>query len=270
MAELEVEGMFLGLLVPEARPQTLPVFEDNVPTLSKSEVAAIINDPKRLPARQRFGSDWIKNQGQRGSCNAYAACAALERARVMQGKKRVVLGPEFLYANINGGRDSGSLLEDGRESLTKTGCPPKEFVKWQSYLRNQMSEEARKNAPRFRIEESYAITTEDGLATALASNFVCVIAVHVTNAWMRLDGDGVAGGAKGPGNHALCLDDVRIKNGVYQFDCPGSWDLTYGDKGRCWTTWDRHFDVTVNYHQFYAIRTTTTDPIDDDTVPKAA
>jgi hypothetical protein len=263
-----VDGFPLGLQVPQVRPMTIPVFADKVPVLSKDNIAKILGDTGRVMGRDRFDPQgWIKNQGQRGSCNAYAGCAALERARDLSGKKRVVLGPEYLYAQINGGRDQGSMLEDGRKELTTGGCPPKEYVKYESYLEREQSPEATANAGRFRIAESWAVQTEEELATALALGYIGVVAVHVTNAWMKLDGDGVAGGSRGPGNHAICVHNVRIKNGVYQFDSPGSWGLTYGDKGHCWTTWERHYSSTVNYHQFYVIRAVESDPVGDEKLP---
>lgn len=272
MAEIEyVDGYPLGLLVPESKPMTIPTFADAIGVLSKDAIAKILNESGRVAGRKRFPArQWIKNQGKRGACNAYAGCAALERARDFRNCKRVVLGPEYLYSNINGGRDQGSLLEDGRVSLTEVGCPPKEYVRYESYLKREQTPEGHANAGRFRILESYGIHSEEELATALALNYMAVIALHVTNAFMRLDGDGVAGGADGPGNHALCAHDVRIKGNDYQFELPGSWDLSYGDEGHCWTTWNRHYRKTVNYHQFYAIRTTTDDPQGDTHLPGRA
>lgn len=245
------------------------LFADAVGVLSKDKIAKLLNAPGRKAGRLRFDpSKWIKNQGRRGSCNPYACCGALERARVIRGEPFVQLGPEFMYAHINGGRDAGSGLAKSLEASEVLGCPPKEYVKYESYKRNEQTPEGFANAERFRSAEGFAIHTEDELATAIALNMPCVVAVHVNNNWMKLDGDGIAGGANGAGNHAIGLHDLRINSqGGYEFDHFGSWGLRYGDKGHAWTTWRRHYATTIRYHQFYAFPTTRDDQGDAQQLP---
>ncbi len=205
------------------------------------------------------------------NCNAYAIAAALEKARELRGLPRVVLGPEFLYAQINGGRDSGSQLKDGWKAAENIGIPPVEFVKYESYLKREQSPEATANAGRFKIlkGEAYGVHSDEELATALALGWVCVVACHVTNAWMNLDSNGVVEATDGPGNHAIHCDDIRINSrGEYEYDHAGSWGTRYGQDGRGWTTWKRHYRTPSKYHQFYAVRSTTDDPNDPNQVPK--
>lgn len=247
-------------------------FADGIGVLSKDKIVSLIKKPKRVAGRKRFlGTNWIKNQGRRGSCNAYAAASALERARDLRGEPRVILGPEFLYAHINGGRDQGSMLDKGMKALQVLGCPPKEYVPYESFRRDEQTKEGFDNAARFRILEPYAIHTEEEIATALALNFMVVVATHVSDAWMRLDAEGVAGGSNGPGNHAVGCHDVRIgKDGFYQFDHFGSWGLRYGQEGCAWLTWRRHLASTIRFHQFYAVPTTIDDDKDAETLFKKA
>jgi len=260
----ELDGMYVrtGNLVPDAKPALFSTLADRMGVLTKEQVVKQAN--ARKAARERYGRDWIKNQGRRGSCNAYAAASATERARDTRRLPRVKLGPEFLYAQINGGRDRGSQLAAGMKAMESIGCPPKEFVQYESYLKRQQSPEAVANAGRFKILEPYAINSEEELATALALGFPCVVACHVTNAWMKLDSNGVVLATNGPGNHAICVDDVRVNSqGEYEFDHAGSWSTRYGDNGRGWTTWRRHYRTPSRYHQFYAIRSTIDDPQGD-------
>ncbi len=237
-------------------------FADHIGVLPKDEIAKIINNPKRKSGRTRFGTDWIKNQGRRGSCNPYACTAILEKTRFNRGQELVKLGPEWMYAQINGGRDGGSQLKDGITAMERVGVPRVELVPYESYLISQQKPEAKADALRFRVlpGEYYGVSTEEEFATALAMDFCVLFAVHVTNAWMKLDANGIVYPTDGMGNHAIHADDVRIFNGEYQFDHAGSWGTRYGQDGRGWVSWKRHLKTTVRYHQFVAVRSTIDDP----------
>ena len=265
-------GHYCGLNVPEVRESGLPLFSAKFPSFTRSEIQEILADPGRMPARKRFApSIWIKSQGSRGSCQGYASAKALERSRVILGQKHVPLSGEFLYAHCNGGRDQGSNLKTGMQKILSVGVAPESMVKHQAYLLSQMPREATAAAPRFKAAECYAIDAEDELATAIAMNFVCVIAVHVGGSYSSLDSQGVRGASNGAGNHATGACDLRIVNGEYQFDEFGSWGLRNGQNGHAWVTWRRSLASTVRYHQFYAIRAVLDDPQGDNPpVPKGA
>lgn len=263
-----------GMLTSEVKEiPGLMGFADRIGVLPKDQIAKLINDPKRKAGRKLFDNSWIKNQGRRGSCAAYSGASALEKTRFIRGQKHVKLGPEFVYAHVNGGRDSGAQLKHVIQFLDSTGCPPVEFVKYESFLKSQQSPESFANAGRFRLlkDEYFGIYTEEEMATALALNFILYVACHVTGNWMRLDGNGVVFASDGPGNHAIHLDDVRINSsGEYEFDHAGSWDLRYGQQGRGWTTWKRHYRGPIRNHQFVAIRSTIDDPNGPQLPKKAA
>jgi len=252
-----------GMLISEEKEiPGLMGFADKIGVMSKDEIAKLINEPKRKAGRKLFDTSWIKNQGRRGSCAAYAGAAVLEKTRFNRGQERVKLGPEFTYAQVNGGRDQGSQLKHVIQSLENAGCPPSEYVKYESYRKAEQTPEGIANAGRFRLlkDEYFGIYSEEELATALALGWVCFVACHVTNSWMKLDSNGVVSPSDGMGNHAIHCDDVRIVNGEYQFDHAGSWAVSYGQHGRGWTTWKRHYKTTVRYHQFVAVRSTIDDP----------
>ena len=250
----------LGLLVPDSRPMGFPAFADKQKLYTRREIQEILADGCRTTSRHQFGPDWIKFQGNRGSCNGYAGAGALERARVKRGLDHVVLSGEGLYAQINRGKDQGSLLEDGMEKLCGVGIPPESMVPHEEYLWSNVSNEAKQACARFRALECYRVDTEEELASGLAAGFVGVIAVHANDAFMRLDGSGRVSPTDGPGNHAVGVDDVRIFGDEYEFDMFNSWGTKYGQDGRGWISWKRHLKTTVRYHSFYLIRSTTDDP----------
>lgn len=240
----------------------VPLFSDAVGVMTKPQISRLVTSPDRVAARNRFPfSIYGKNQGQLGSCNGWACSQTIEKGRVRRGLQHVKLSGESVYAQINGGLDQGSLLSDGFKALEKTGCAPQELVPMGTYLWNRVTQQAKDAMQDYRGFELYAFsddpkTAELELATALALEFECVVAVHATNAFMKLDMDGVAYYSAGPGNHSVNVDDVGILNNEFVFDMPNSWGPSYGDNGRALLTWKNHLVHTYKYHQFFAVRST--------------
>jgi hypothetical protein len=259
-----IDGHYTGLLIPEVRDSGLPRYQLSQKMLGMDQIKSILDDPRRVSARQRFPSrEWIKNQGQRGSCNGFSCAKALERARVKQGMSHVALSGEGAYAQMNGGRDQGSALAAGMRVLIESGVPLESLVPSQEFLWNRISAEAKASRSRFKAAECYAVESEMELASALASEFVCVIAVHASGNYSSLDENGVSRQSLGPGNHSVGAQDLRIVNGELQFDSFNSWGTRWGDQGHNWVTWRRHLASTIRYHQFFAIRAALDDPQGD-------
>jgi hypothetical protein len=109
------------------------------------------------------------------------------------------------------------------------------------------------------------INSELELATlVLSKSGGVVVAVDVDNSFMKLDKNGICGGGRGPGNHAVHVDDVDIINGELVFDMQNSWGLNFGEAGRAYTTWQRHFVPTYRNHQFFAVMGSSYDALRDE------
>jgi hypothetical protein len=104
--------------------------------------------------------------------------------------------------------------------------------------------------------ECYALRNEAEVFSACVLGFDVGIAVHADSGFSRLDGDGIAGGGNGPGNHAVGVDGCWMVNGELVADMYNSWDLGYGRQGRAGVTWAQHMRHTYQYHPFYAMRST--------------
>lgn len=63
----------------------------------------------------------LHDQDGAGQCNADAVTTAAECKRMQQGLPYIKLSAPDLYDRINGGRDQGSLLEDGMDESSKNG-----------------------------------------------------------------------------------------------------------------------------------------------------
>lgn len=253
-----------GLWVPDVKPTAFALFCDSVPMLTHEQVLRLINDPQRRMGRKRFDSSWIGNQGGFGSCNGYAGAKALQRSRVMGGRSRVDLSGEGLYAQINDGRDQGSGLQEGMECLCENGVPPESMIPPRSTYRwDKINQEAKDARSRFKADECYRAESDEELAVGVALGFMAVVAVQANDSFQNLDDNGIASDTDGPGNHAVGVDDVRFFAGEYQYDFYNSWGLNYGDKGRAFLSWRRHFGGPSRNHAFYLIRTANDDPQGD-------
>lgn len=247
-----------GLQIPVSTASAFPAYEASGPMLSMPEILDIAKSGTQR-GRDRFDVTFIKNQRSHGSCQGFASAAATTRARIRRGSKRVDLSGAYAYSLVNGGRDNGSMLEDGMIACEE-GYATEETVGWDAIYPNRYNvAKAKAEAARFKAREVYAVRTEQALFSALAVGFDCVVAVHADNGFMSLDGRGVAQGGNGPGNHAVGADGLTY-DGELIADGYNSWDVSYGDRGRMGLTWSRHFRPTNPHHCFYAIRTASDDP----------
>ena len=259
-----------GLWVPhhldvEERPLLASDFYLGSGVRDLKDCQEIVSNPNRTPAAQRFPNDrWIRSQGQVGSCAGYAGAWTLTRARVDMGQPFVPLSGESLYAQTNGGRDQGSALEANIKAMVTTGVAPEGLnTAGRFYTERTLPEAAKRERHRFRVHEWYQIRSEMELAIAVATGFIVSVAIHVGRNWSRLNGD-VLVGDRGPGNHAVGVDDLRFASGRPQFRMFNSHGRQWGQGGTAWTTWDAHYSSTARYHVFYAVRSAILDP----TAPK--
>lgn len=252
-----------GCLVPEKRPTRFRAFADIAQVLSEQEIREIITDPNRKMGRKRFGKEFIGFQGKRRACNGFAGAKALERRRVICGMDWVKLSGEGLYSQINGGQDQGSMLDDGMNCILENGVPPEDMVKHEEYIKERIDPQAFIEAKRFKGLAAYRVDTKEELDTGLALGFTGVVAVHVTNDFMKLDNNGIIypspSNNRAVGNHAVCVDDIQVVDNEFVYDMPNSWGVDYGDDGRGFLTWKRHLYLTVQYHAFYLIRSVEDD-----------
>ena len=253
----------LGCLVPASFPASAPRWADRVgagTVLALDQIRAqLAGRPSAFGRRAIFtGRKWIRNQWQFGSCNGWSTALALSRERVLRGQATaldaVILSGADAYSQMNGGQDNGSMLYDGIK-VVEAGIAPESMVPYDRIYTSQISAAAKTERAKYRGFEPEAVDSQEEFATALLLGFPGVVAVHVAGAFNSLDGRGVCQGGNGPGNHSVGIDDIRVApDGTLEFDMFNSWDTTWGDGGRCWLTWNRHLQTTVQYHRFWILR----------------
>ena len=245
-----------GLLTPAVRPTGYAAYRTQQPVLSREQIKRVLTNPDRTPARERFpAAVWIRQQGRRGSCAGYAGAWALARARVAAGLPFQPLSGEFLYSATNGGRDAGSPLEDGMQTMQTKGVARESLVPHETYKWIAISEQAKKDAVNHKGFECYRVDDESELASGLALGFFGVVALQAGGTYMQIDHRGVRNSSRGRGNHAVGVQDVRIApDGEFEFDEVGSWGRGNGQDGYAWITWRKHLAACVQVHAFYLIR----------------
>lgn len=255
----------LGLELPEVRTMIYPSLGSKLPLLPMDEIKKIVESDE-WDFGSSFDTTWITNQNGYGSCAAYGASSALAKARVLNGQGRVDLSGDYLYSLVNGGRDRGSMLDENMMALMNRGVCKRETVPLGGIYRSKYKTDvADREALRFRAHECYTCPDEQSLATALALKMPVVIAIHVSNRWRSFDADDVLAPAPGPGNHCEHLDDITwsSKRGCFLYRKATSHGRDYSGDGYCWTTWERHYESTSRYHQFYCVPSAIDDPQGD-------
>jgi len=260
---VDVNGLVrrLGsLLPPKGFVSSMRTFETEHPSWDDADIKRAITDPNRMPRRQLFGDRWILDQKSKSSCNGFLVAGILQKARKLRGiNDDLLLSGTYTYAFINGGRDQGSMLEDGLKSVGVRGVCRADLCTWDQIFPNQVSAAAKEDALKHKGLACYAIQTKQGFRTALAAGFTVGVAVHAGSNFQRLNANGIAGVDRGQGNHAVHCDDICIVGGTEVYDMANSWNLQYGTRGRAYLTWDS-FSQTFGNHTFYACPSTEEKP----------
>lgn len=251
----------LGLTLPDPMYNSnIPVFEQTFPdnVLKDGDIQDILTDPRRTPRRLIFDTHWIieGDQGQHGSCNGYAGASVLSKTRYLRGiQDGIVLSGSYVYSWINNNQDNGSALDRGMAELMAHGAPPSKMCPNTMIYRNQ-TQQFDAEAIKHLGLACYALTSKQGFRSAVALGYLCVVAMQVGNDFMNYKGKGTAPVIKGPGNHAMHVDDAEIIGGVENYDLVNNWNMTWGDLGRGLVTWDA-FVTPFTVHQFYVITSTS-------------
>lgn len=267
-----------GNIKPETRPITGFAQYPKEDLYDFDEVMRILTNADRQRSQQIGFCRKVTNQGQRSSCNAYAAGRALEKARGFTGQDAVELGHEFIYAYINGGKDQGSHLNAGMRHITTDGCCPRNMIPYQAYKMGDVGIEAKRVAKNFRAFECYELPKDpttfwQAAITALCRREPIVVAVHVGRQYMS--SGKVAGFDRGPGNHAVHADDVaftQTKPTSWEHllvDVANSWGNGWGLGGRSYHQL-KHFIEPLKWHAMYAIRSAVTNPDEKSPTLRAA
>lgn len=213
-----------------------------------------------LGRRQEF--PWILEQGRRSSCVGNAVAGALRRARALAGMPDVAFAPGWIYSLINGGADEGARITDAIHAVTRVGALPwgEGFGQDPIFYHDFPDvKELRRIAARYRVLEAYHARTFAEIVSGILLGFVAIFGVHVGSGFERLDRQGIAGHAEGPGNHAVLGDGVTLlADGMWAIDTVNSWGEQFGEGGRCRLD-ERHFGPGLD-PDCYLIRAATEDP----------
>jgi hypothetical protein len=242
------DGRGMGRVVDTSRRKlSLPRFGIELPD---SELSAFEDD---VPLQ-------IKNQDGRGACNGFASVTAMEYARFVAGMLHVPLSGWFVYAILCNGIDRGSMILDALELTTETGAAPEEFVAYGIINPRKLTDEARQNAPRFRMEIGHALKTWREMVSAAFLRRSMNASLRAGGAFDNLDAEGVPGAIRGAGNHAIMLGGGLKFSQKHGWLIKGrnSWDTRWGLQGCFWMA-EKHW-ANQSYRECYEIVAVHDDP----------
>lgn len=246
-----------GSLIAEALTSALAFAEDSpgFRMLDKSDILKLIRDPNRTPCRRIFGGpSWAVNQYSTSACNGWAWANMLTRCRLLRGiKDGKVFAGSYIYSHINGGRDNGSVIADGERIIEQFGCATMASCDYSRIWRKQ-TKQFDAEAEQFKGLDALRVRSLEALQSALAQRWMAVVAVHAGPKYDRLT-NGISGVQDGPGNHAVCVQDLVWHQGRMVYDQANSWGLSWGDGGFTYLT-DEHLVRTMANHNIYVMRGT--------------
>ena len=266
------QPVFTGMKTPDTLPVSFTPFPDDK-LRPLDDICEIIDDTDAIDITQELGPDTIWSQGNKSSCNAYMVARMIATLIWLNTGRWIKLCPEFIYMLINGGRDQGSMLDDGMVAAYDHGCPEFGALPYQSYQKNKHFDkfvQAKGQAMQKRLGEAEQMPTDGGAEKCWWALISCIsgrgtvgLAVHVGGRYM--DSGKMAGVDRGPGNHAVPGDalvklcDKPRSVADIGISVPGSWGKAFADGGRAVHT-IKNIENTYQNHALYGARSVFTEP----------
>lgn len=226
------------------------------------EAAPVLSRDKWKPIDRRteLGTQFINNQKRTSGCVGWSSAQAFMRCRALAGMTFQKLSGAFIYAGINGNRDSGANIGDALTRLMRDGTCLESEADVNEIFMSRIPASAKQTAMRFKVEEGYRVDSFDEALSALQLGFILVYPCMVGSNFYNLDNEDIVGTDRGGGNHSIHADGCYLsKGGVWCLDAANSWSVDFGNQGRMRTT-EKQFNMLDM--DAYAIRVPSVDPQD--------
>ena len=204
------------------------------------------------------------NQGQQGSCTAWATGYALRS--YYEGRKHPdesldtaeqVFSPAYIYNRLHptGNCQEGTAISDALDLLKHEGVPPlSEFPYSEEHCSLKPDRQVRRDAGHYRIKSWRAIEASklDDVKGQLASGNPVVFGLDISDSFNNLSGDMVYDDVASPriGGHAMVV--VGYDERRQAFRLFNSWGTDWGDNGFAWASYrvvkahaERYFVMNV-------------------------
>ncbi|TGK33826.1 cysteine protease [Leptospira gomenensis] len=192
----------------------------------------------------------VGNQGEQGSCVAWSTAYAVKSFQEYVERKESktwslrssdgtpdytkIFSPAFIYNQINGGRDNGSLISDAMRVMVEMGAAPWDAMPYNAAdYRTRPSQSAIAAASKYKAKEFLRVKTTDlnEVKAQLSSGKPVVAGVLVYENFFNLKGSQIykEGVGKTYGGHAIAIVGYDDSKNAVKFI--NSWGTEWGDRG---------------------------------------
>lgn len=177
--------------------------------------------------RNTLDKKFVVNQHSCSGCTGFSAAHLLMRLRALRGMTFQELSGAFVYSQINGGHDNGSVIVEALSVLTEVGTCLRAEFDFPKIFDNQVPAQAKRTASRFKLAKGITFDTFEEAATAIQMGFVVQFPIQVGSNFEKFS-NGIAGYANGYGNHSVGADGMDFINGRWVLDVPNTWGDAWG------------------------------------------